>query len=198
MGDIVGLPKSIIYKNPSLFRTFLLGQLSQSSASAAMLQSSITTLALAAASDTNEAPALAEAKIEVRLLPDEDPNAFLGDLRLTLSQDRIGVEVLQMDPPAVESSFGAPFFRALESAARQVFPQKVVAPTIYPSNTPASAFAFTGTPVLRLPAPSADNAVEELTTTVELRDSIELVFQTLYGAALLEEDPFDDLVAKRY
>lgn len=198
MGDVVGLPRSIVYKNPSLFKTFLLRQLSRSRSSAAMLESSISTLAISAASDPGSVPTLAEAKVEVRLLPDEDPNAFLGELRRTLSDDQIGVEVLRMDPPAVEGSYAAPFFRAIEGAARQVFPQKVVVPTISPSNTPASVFAYVGTPVLRLPAPSADNAIEEITTTVELRDSIELLFQTLYGAALLEEDPFDDLVARRY
>jgi acetylornithine deacetylase/succinyl-diaminopimelate desuccinylase-like protein len=196
-GDAVGLPRSIIYKNPGTLQFLLLRQLSRFTTTSAMLQSSISVSSVAAAADAGTVPTLAEARVEVRLLPDEDPNAFLGDLRVVLSKEGIDVEVLQMDPPAVEASFQSPFFQAIEGAARQVFPEKVVAPIIFAGDTPASAFAYAGLPVLRLPAPSEDSASEETTTTVELRDATELLFQTLYGASYLE-DPFNNLIARRY
>jgi acetylornithine deacetylase/succinyl-diaminopimelate desuccinylase-like protein len=199
LGDVAGLPWSILYKNPTLLRSLALRRLSKTAYTLSMLQASVMVEAFAAASDDNSAPTLAEAKVEIRLLPDADPNAFLGELRQILQLDNINVEVLRMDAPAVESAFASSFFRIMEGAARQVFPQRVAAPIISPSDTPASVFAYAGLPVLRLPPPSTGDAVtEETVTTAQLRDTTEFLFQTMFGAALLDTDPFDDLVARRY
>lgn len=198
MGDASGLPGAIVYKNPSVLGPLLLRELDQTPATRAQLRASIETTALSAASDAaGGRPDLAEARAAVRLLPDEDPNAFLGELRRVLEQDRLELEVLSLDPPAVETAFGSTFFQAVEGAARHVTPGKIVAPVIAPERSVASPFAFAGVPVLRLPLPAPQRGPQEELSLSQLRDSIELVYQVLYAAAVIQGDPFVDLVARR-
>jgi acetylornithine deacetylase/succinyl-diaminopimelate desuccinylase-like protein len=45
-------------------------------------------------------PAFATAEIDVRLLPGEDPKAFIEDLRKVMADDSIKIEVLFSFPPA--------------------------------------------------------------------------------------------------
>jgi acetylornithine deacetylase/succinyl-diaminopimelate desuccinylase-like protein len=198
-GDARGLPSAIVYKNPTLLGSLLLRMLAQDPSTRDQLRASAEITALSAATEPAAArPTLAEARAVLRLLPDEDPNAFLGELRRVLDLDRLSLEVTQMDPPAVETSYESPFFEAIESAARRVFPGKIVAPVIAPERSLASPFAFAGVPVLRLPLPAEQPGAQESLELSELRDAIELVFQTLYGVAAREGDPFQDLIAHRY
>jgi acetylornithine deacetylase/succinyl-diaminopimelate desuccinylase-like protein len=65
----------------------------------AQLRNTLSLTALAGSSKTNVIPPEASAELDGRLLPDEDPEAFLATLREVIADDTIDLETLLAFPP---------------------------------------------------------------------------------------------------
>ena len=76
----------------------------------------------------NVVPPEAWAEIDCRLLPDQDPNAFLAELGRVLG-DGIQVETILGFTPAV-SSTDTELYRALAAVCRAHFPEAPVVPAV--------------------------------------------------------------------
>ena len=67
----------------------------------ASVRNTITVTGLKGSDKINVIPAQASAEIDVRLLPGEDPRAFIGELRRVIGGENIKIEVLLSFPPAL-------------------------------------------------------------------------------------------------
>jgi len=66
----------------------------------AQLRNTLSLTALSGSNKTNVIPPEASAELDVRLLPDEDPEAFLAALHGVIDDESIGIETLLAFPPA--------------------------------------------------------------------------------------------------
>jgi len=101
---------------------FLTGDLTYN----ALLRNTISITGLQGSDKTNVIPPLARAALDVRLLPGQDPQAFLADVVQVVSDS--GVEIAPQGPtwPATESPTETELFRAIVAAARERTPDALV------------------------------------------------------------------------
>lgn len=97
---------------------------------------------LTAGDRINSIPSSAEARIDIRLLPDTDETAFLDDIRRHLG-DRVNVEVLLGSPPAPASPTDSNVYRRIA----QVFGEQApVVPAFISGFTDSRYFRLRGIP----------------------------------------------------
>jgi acetylornithine deacetylase/succinyl-diaminopimelate desuccinylase-like protein len=101
---------------------FLTGDLTYN----ALLRNTISITGLMGSDKTNVIPPLARAALDVRLLPGQDPQAFLSDVVRVVGDS--GVEITPQGPswPATESPTETELFRAIVAAARERTPDALV------------------------------------------------------------------------
>ena len=87
----------------------------------------------------NVVPGEASARVDCRLLPDTDAEAFLAPLQSALGK-HAEVEVLVTSPPAPPSPAGTPAWRAIEQGSRRSVPR-------FPRSPPASPTRGSSAPV---------------------------------------------------
>jgi acetylornithine deacetylase/succinyl-diaminopimelate desuccinylase-like protein len=85
----------------------------------AQVRNTISLTRLASGNKTNVIPPEASAELDVRLLPDQDPKAFLADLAQVIADDQVRVETLLTFPPASSPSNHELFTVLREIAARR-------------------------------------------------------------------------------
>jgi acetylornithine deacetylase/succinyl-diaminopimelate desuccinylase-like protein len=90
----------------------------------------------------NVIPERAVARLDIRLLPDTDAEAFLAEIRRALG-DGFEVKVLVTSPPAPASPAGGRFYQALQ---RALGPEAPVVPTFVPGFTDSRYFRQRGIP----------------------------------------------------
>ena len=92
----------------------------------ALLRNTISITGLQGSDKTNVIPPLARAALDVRLLPGQDPQAFLADLVRVLADS--GVEITPQGPswPATESAIDTELFRAIVAVAHERTPDALV------------------------------------------------------------------------
>jgi len=92
----------------------------------ALLRNTISITGLQGSDKTNVIPPTARATLDVRLLPGQEPQAFLADLVRVVSDS--GVEIAPQGPswPATESPTETELFRAIVAAARERTPDALV------------------------------------------------------------------------
>jgi len=93
----------------------------------------------------NVIPAHAEADLDVRLLPDTNPDEFLADLKKLMDDSRIEIELTHgvpvLQPP---TSADTPFFRALQRAVEKHVPNSVTIPGMLTGGSDCKAFRAVG------------------------------------------------------
>jgi len=91
-----------------------------------LLRNTISITGLQGSDKTNVIPPTARATLDVRLLPGQEPQAFLADLVRVVSDS--GVEITPQGPswPATESATETELFRAIVAAARERTPDALV------------------------------------------------------------------------
>jgi acetylornithine deacetylase/succinyl-diaminopimelate desuccinylase-like protein len=120
----------------------------------ALLRNTVSITVVKAGYKTNVIPGTAEAELDVRLLPGEDPEAFLAELRRTI--DDPSVEVV---PPEVfrkpnESPVDTELFRTIEAVLGRHYPGVPVTPKMLTGATesvlfrPLGVVAYGFTPLL--------------------------------------------------
>lgn len=92
----------------------------------AVLRNTISITGLSGSTKTNVIPPTATAAIDVRLLPGQDPTAFLADLVRIINDTAVTVKPQGPNWPATESSTETEMFRAITEVARRRHPEALV------------------------------------------------------------------------
>jgi acetylornithine deacetylase/succinyl-diaminopimelate desuccinylase-like protein len=91
----------------------------------------------------NVVPPEARAELDCRLLPDQDRDAFLAELRLVLNDPGLAIEQIMAFTPG-ESPSDTPFYRAIVDATRRQHPRAEFAPAVLPGFTDSHFFRDLG------------------------------------------------------
>jgi len=93
-----------------------------------MLRDTVSLTLLRGGFQTNVIPDTSYAELDVRLLPGEDPDVFLGQLRSVLADDSLGITPVNRFKPPNSSSTDTSLYRLIEQVVHQYNPQAIVAP----------------------------------------------------------------------
>ena len=94
----------------------------------ALLRNTCSITRLEGSSKINVIPAEVHAELDCRLLPDQDPDAFMEELATIINDEQITIKKLMSFTPAV-SKTATPLFDAIEAVSAEVFSAQVV-PTV--------------------------------------------------------------------
>ena len=97
---------------------YLLGLRLQNPGAHALLRNTCSITRLTGSSKINVVPAESSAELDCRLLPDQDPEQFLAQLRQIINDEQIVIEKIMGFTPAT-SRTDTPLFRAIEIVARE-------------------------------------------------------------------------------
>ena len=146
IGKLKTFPTSFLLKhlhNPLIFQ-LLKPQITATPTISAMLRDTISITILKAGEKENVIPDTAEATLDIRLLPDRDPQTFLDGLKTLIADENIHFEVIHSPQETSTSDVNAEFYNALSSTLQTLVPQSAVAPMITPGSTDSSYFRRKG------------------------------------------------------
>ncbi|HUQ46359.1 MAG TPA: M20/M25/M40 family metallo-hydrolase [Gemmatimonadaceae bacterium] len=92
----------------------------------AILRNTISLTGLTGSNKTNVIPAEASAELDVRLLPDQDPEVMLATLKRIVADTAVHFQTLLQPKPPFESPVNTDLFRAVERAAKERDPNGFV------------------------------------------------------------------------
>jgi acetylornithine deacetylase/succinyl-diaminopimelate desuccinylase-like protein len=110
----------------------------------AILRNTITVTGLKGSDKTNVIPSTATAAIDARLLPGQDPQAFLAGLGRVVNDTAVTIKPQGVNWPATESSADTELYRAVVDAARAVAPGALVTSTMLAGFTDSHYFRRLG------------------------------------------------------
>ncbi len=94
----------------------------------ALLRNTCSITRLEGSSKINVIPAEVHAELDCRLLPDQDPDAFVAELNTIINDEKVTIKKIMGFTPAV-SKTKTPLFTAIEEVSAEVFSAQVV-PTV--------------------------------------------------------------------
>src|SRR5436190_11343609 len=96
-----------------------------------MLRTSVVPTILKAGVGANVIPSEAEATLDIRALPDENIEAFYTELAKVIGDPAVKVErIPQTRPASPASKLGTEMYQAMERAARTIYPDATVIPSM--------------------------------------------------------------------
>jgi acetylornithine deacetylase/succinyl-diaminopimelate desuccinylase-like protein len=110
----------------------------------ALLRNTISITGLKGSDKTNVIPPIATAVLDVRLLPGQDPAAFLADLTRVIGDSAVTLRPQGPNWPATESSTDTDLYRALVAVARARHPNAVVTTSMLAGFTDSHHFRRLG------------------------------------------------------
>ena len=125
----------------------------------AMLRNTITLTGLHGSNKTNVIPPEASAEVDVRLLPDQNPDSMLATLKAVVGDTAVQFTPLITPKAPFESSVETDFFRAVERVAREHDPRAFVTSTMMTGATDRPMYRRLGMQVYGLD-PFRTNDVE--------------------------------------
>lgn len=181
-------PKSVLLSNlgnPLVFR-LLRPALTADTTIAAMLKDTLSVTVLRAGGKENIIPDRAEATLDVRLLPDRDPQAFLDNLKRLIDDRRVEIELIQTPQAAKISATNSEFFETLASVLRGLVPQGISVPMLTPGTTDSCFFRRKGVnayglfPAIITPGELARfHGIDERISLENLRLGTEITYRVL-------------------
>jgi acetylornithine deacetylase/succinyl-diaminopimelate desuccinylase-like protein len=110
----------------------------------ALLRNTISITGLKGSDKTNVIPPVATAALDVRLLPGQDPAAFLADLTRVVGDSGVTIKPQGPNWPATESSTETEMFRAITAVAHTRHPNALVTPLMLAGFTDSHYFRRMG------------------------------------------------------
>lgn len=110
---------------------------------AALTRNTCSTTVLRASDKINVIPPEARAQLDCRLLPDQDPAAFIGEVEAVLDDPGIKVQRILGFTPAV-SGTDTPLYRAIVDVTRRHFPDANIVPAVSTAFTDSHFFRDRG------------------------------------------------------
>ncbi|HHY58636.1 MAG TPA: M20/M25/M40 family metallo-hydrolase [Chloroflexi bacterium] len=146
IGAALPYPKSFLLQhldNPLVFR---LAQptLTADPTIAAMLKDTLSITVLRAGGKENVIPDRAEATLDLRLLPDHEPETVMATLRQLIADPRVTIEIIQAPAAAAVSDVNSEFYRTLTAVLKRLTPGCVTAPMLTPGTTDSCFFRRMG------------------------------------------------------
>ena len=109
----------------------------------ALLRNTCSITRLEGSAKINVVPSEAWAELDCRLLPDQDPEAFVTDLEAIIQDDQVRIDRILSFTPAV-SSTDTELFRAIEKTTAKHFPGARIVPTVSAGFTDSHFFRDKG------------------------------------------------------
>jgi acetylornithine deacetylase/succinyl-diaminopimelate desuccinylase-like protein len=97
----------------------------------AILRNTISITTLQGSNKTNVIPAEASAEVDIRLLPDQDPDSVLAALKAVVADTAVHFTQLIVPKTPFESPTNSEFFRAVERAAHDRDPSAIVTSSMF-------------------------------------------------------------------
>jgi acetylornithine deacetylase/succinyl-diaminopimelate desuccinylase-like protein len=146
IGRMKTFPTSFLLKhlnNPLVF-AIVKPMLTGDSTIAAMMKDTLSITVLKAGEKENVIPDLAEATLDIRLLPDRDPETFLAGLKQLINDDRVEIQQPHTPPETRVSDMDSEFFTTLAGVIDELVPNSVTAPMMTPGTTDSCFFRRKG------------------------------------------------------
>ena len=134
--------RRMVFANRWLFGPLLIRVLELTSASNALIRTTMVPTVIEGGIKDNVLPRTASVTINVRILPGDTIESVITHVRQAIDEFDIGIErVGAGNDPLSISSVDAPGFAVLRSAVEQVYPDAVVAPTLVIAGTDTVHYA---------------------------------------------------------
>jgi carboxypeptidase PM20D1 len=153
---------------------------------APLIRNTISLTMLQSGQKSNVIPAQAEAKLDIRLLPGEDPQAILNDLRAIVRDTNVLINTDDMPVTHASTDSGTDFYRALADTLRTIGPSGLVTPYLTPGATDSRFFRRAGMKAYGFMPMLLDNhelsrihGIDERISTANLRFGVQVVYETL-------------------
>jgi carboxypeptidase PM20D1 len=131
----------IVARNLWLFEPLLLGAMSQTPGPAASIRTTTALTIVSAGTKDNVLPSLAEATLNLRVLPGDDEASIHAHLRRVIDDDRVHVETLSNWGSSPTSDPNSQAFAEVEGAIEDAFGVRLVAPYLVVGGTDARHYA---------------------------------------------------------
>ena len=148
LGGVKGFPLSLVLRTPGLTWSLLRGIFQRTTAGNAVIRDTVAITVVRAGDKENVLPGLAEATLNVRLLPGHEPEAFLAQLRDRIADERVRISSKSWPGRDRAGSWRTPTFTAIEAAIGAalgpVDDPLVVVPITTPGTTDSRWFTEAG------------------------------------------------------
>ena len=165
-------------------------QLSQDENLNHLLRNTISLTVLEGSAQTNVIPDTAYAELDARLLPGEDPQAFLAQLHRVVADENVKFESLNIFKAPNSSSSDTELYRIIESVVHKYNPQAVVVPALIGGFTESQLYRTMGitcygfnTLELSEELESTEHANDERIPVEQLRRGVKMFFEVVARAA---------------
>ena len=181
-------PRSVLYAHAdkAIFHPLLLRLLDKDPIFAPIIRNTVSLTMLQSGQISNVIPAQAEARLDIRLLPGENPEAVLAALRSLVADPHVSVEFVEYPVMSRPSPVNSDFYRALQHTLPALGPSGPVIPYLTPGATDSRYFRQAGmqaygfTPMILDPYELRRiHSVDERVSVENLRWGTRLVFETL-------------------
>jgi acetylornithine deacetylase/succinyl-diaminopimelate desuccinylase-like protein len=141
-------PASFALRNLShpLMLRLAAGRLESDKLTNALVRDTVSLNMLNAGYKVNVIPEKAEASLDVRLLPETDPDEFVRWLKTRINDDRIKIESIQSSPPSGVAPLDNPFYQAVTHAVNRHAPGAGVFPLLMSGATDGRYWRIRGYP----------------------------------------------------
>jgi len=172
-------------ENPSFAR-----EMSQTEDYNYLLRNTVSLTVLQGSSQTNVIPDTAYAELDVRLLPGEDPQAFLSQLRNVVADEGIRIENITPLKPPNASSVNTGLYRTIAAVVHKYNPQALVAPMLNGGYTESQLYRPLGitcygfnTLEVTEEIDSSEHAANERVPVEQLRRGVKMLYEVVARAA---------------
>ena len=155
-----------------------------------LLRDTVSLTVLKGSEQTNVIPDTAYGELDVRLLPGQDPKAFLEQLRAVVADDQIRVEPLSSFRTPNASSTDTALYRIIEQVVHEYNPQALVTPTLNSGYTESQMYRPLGiscygfAPLEITPELDAtQHAANERVPVEQIRRGLKMLYEVVARAA---------------
>ena len=110
----------------------------------ALLRNTISPTVLTGSNKTNTIPQEASAELDIRLLPDEDPDAFHRELARIIADSTVTIELIAPIPPRYDAPLDTDLFKAISAVAHRLLPGVPIATPVSPGASDRPSYAQAG------------------------------------------------------
>ncbi len=155
-----------------------------------LLRDTVSLTVLRGSSQTNVIPDTAYGELDVRLLPDEDPQKFLAQLRKVLDDDSIQIENINRFKQPNSSPTDTALYRVIEQVVHEYDPEGLVAPVLNSGYTESqmyrplgiNCYGFSGV-VVSPELDATQHAANERIPVNQLRSGLKILFDVVARVA---------------
>ncbi len=155
-----------------------------------LLRDTVSLTVLKGSTQTNVIPDTAFCELDVRLLPGEDPKAFLSQLRAVVADERIELEAISRYRAPNASSTDTGLYRTIQQVVHEYAPQALVAPTLNSGYTESQMYRPLGLvcygfiPIEITPeVEAAEHAANERIPVEQVRRGVKMLYEVVARAA---------------